>query len=398
VSQAGSLAQSLRRDSLLRQDAGTNPPLLFPANFLPPHAGPHRRPSSDSNQRSRSRGRHLRKGDGSHPKRIPTEARDPQGPGARAGDGPQKREWPHVPVMLGEALQALLPERGGLFVDATVGLGGHAEAILAASERTRILGIDRDADSLALAAERLRPFGDRVELIHSDYRSLPEILAARGAPPVAGILADLGFSSFQLGTAERGFSFQLEGPLDMRMDRATGITAAYLVEQTEEEELARIFFEYGEERRSRRIARAIARERREKPILTTTHLAQVVARAAGGGWHRIHPATRVFQALRIAVNGELQGLPEFIDGSAQALTAGGRLAVITFHSLEDRLMKKRLRWLAFRCSCSKSLPQCACGQPNLLVLLTRKPVRPSEEEVQANPRSRSARLRAAERI
>jgi 16S rRNA (cytosine1402-N4)-methyltransferase len=299
--------------------------------------------------------------------------------------------------MLEETLAALLPARGGLFVDATVGLGGHAEAILAASGDSRLIAIDRDADALARASERLRPYGDRVELIHSDFRELPGILASRGRPPLAGIFADLGVSSFQIGTPERGFSFQLEGPLDMRMDRSQPLTAAALVEDEGEEELARIFFEYGDERRSRRIARAIVREREQRSIRTTTHLAQVVARASGGGYHRIHPATRVFQALRIAVNGELEGLSGFVDESAQALQARGRLVVLTFHSLEDRLMKQRMRWLAFRCSCSKSLPQCACGQPNLLVLLNRRPLRPSTEEVRANPRSRSAKLRAAER-
>jgi len=301
--------------------------------------------------------------------------------------------------MLRETLHALLPERGGLFVDATVGLGGHAGAILAASRDCRLIGIDRDADALALASERLKPYGDRVELVHSDFRLLPDILSKRGDPPVSGILADLGISSLQIGEASRGFSFRLEGPLDMRMDRSLERTAADIVEEEAEEDLANIIYEYGEERRSRRIARAIVRERESRPIRTTTHLAEVVARASGvRGHQRIHPATRVFQALRIAVNDELRGLPEFVDAAAQALTVGGRLAVLTFHSLEDRLMKQRLRWLAFRCSCPKSLPQCACGQPNLLTLLTRKPVRPSTEEVESNPRSRSARLRAAERI
>jgi len=283
-------------------------------------------------------------------------------------------------------------------VDATVGLGGHAEAILAAAAGVRLLGLDRDGEALALAAKRLERFTERVDLVHADFRTLPQILASRGNPPLAGVLADLGISSYQLSIPDRGFSFRKEGPLDMRMDRSGGRTAASILESEEEQEIARIFFEYGEERRSRRIARAIVRERRVHPLRTTTHLADVVARAAGRSSRRIHPATRVFQALRIAVNGELEGLDEFIECSAQALSVGGRLAVLTFHSLEDRLMKQRLRWLTFRCSCPKSLPQCACGQPNLLVLQTRKPVRPSAEEVATNPRSRSARLRAAERI
>jgi 16S rRNA (cytosine1402-N4)-methyltransferase len=285
-----------------------------------------------------------------------------------------------------------------LFVDATVGLGGHAEAILSASPDVKLLGIDRDADSLALAARNLKPFEGRVELIHSDFRSLPALLEERGSPPLQGLLADLGVSSYQLGEGSRGFSFQIDGPLDMRMDRSRGVTAAALIEDAREEELARIFFEYGDERRSRRIAAAIVRARRRSPIRTTRELSEIVAKAAGRTSRRIHPATRVFQALRIAVNGELEGLGDFLIGASQALTVGGRLAVLTFHSLEDQITKKQMRWLMFRCSCSKSLPQCACGQPNLLRLLTRKALRPSAEEVEANPRSRSARLRAAERI
>lgn len=304
----------------------------------------------------------------------------------------------HVPVLLSETLEALDPSRGGTFVDATVGLGGHAEAILSASPDVRLIGVDHDAEALELARARLEPFGDRVELIHSDFRALPGLLAARGNPPIAGWLADLGISSYQLSRPERGFSFMAEGPLDMRMDRTSRLTAAEIVENEPETELARIFFEYADERRSRRIARAIAREREREPIRTTTRLAEIVARTVGRGSGRIHPATRVFQALRIAVNHELEGLEEFIVFAAQALQAGGRLAVLTFHSLEDQITKKQMRWLAFRCSCSKSLPQCACGQPNLLRLLTRKPVRPSAEEVRLNPRSRSAKLRAAERI
>lgn len=283
-------------------------------------------------------------------------------------------------------------------MDVTVGLGGHAEAILSASPDVKLLGIDRDADSISLAARTLEPFGDRVELIHADFRTLPVILEERGSPPVNGVLADLGVSSYQLGEGSRGFSFQIDGPLDMRMDQTRGVTAAALIEDVREEELARILFEFGGEKRSRRIAAAIVRARRRSPIRTTRELSEIVAKAAGRTSRRIHPATRVFQALRIAVNGELEGLGDFIISASQALTVGGRLAVLTFHSLEDQITKRQMRWLAFRCSCSKSLPQCACGQPNLLRLLTRKALRPSAEEVEANPRSRSARLRAAERI
>ena len=390
MSQAGFLAQSLRRNSLHRPNAGQDLPLLYPPLNHPSFAGPSRRPSSHIDQRPRSRGRLLRKEAGPNPERIPTEAGDLH--------GPERREPFHAPVLLREVLDALTPQRGGLFVDATVGLGGHAEAILAASPGVHLIAADRDADSLAIAMDRLGKFGDRVEFVHSDFRALPEILAERGNPRPAGILADLGISSYQLSVADRGLSFQIDGPLDMRMDRSRGVTAASLIEDASEQDLARIFFEYADERRSRRIARAIVRERRVNPIRTTLHLAEVVARAAGRTSRRIHPATRVFQALRIAVNGELEGLDGFLTCAAEALQVGGRLAVLTFHSLEDSITKKQMRMLAFRCSCSKSLPHCACGQPNLLRLMTRKALRPSAEEVEANPRSRSARLRAAERI
>jgi 16S rRNA (cytosine1402-N4)-methyltransferase len=322
--------------------------------------------------------------------KIPTEAGEPH---------PKNRREPvHRPVLLRETLDLLRPEQGGLFIDCTVGLGGHAEAILSASDETRLIGLDRDAESLRIAAERLSPFGERVELLHAEFRSLPEILAERGSPEVRGILADLGISSHQLSQPERGFSFQLEGPLDMRMDRSVGRDAARVISESLEKELARIIFEYGEERRSRRIAAAIVRARRRERVRTTTELAAIVARAVGRSSGRIHPATRTFQAIRIHVNGELDHLEEYVEDSARALSIGGRLVVLTFHSLEDRIMKRRMRWLSSRCSCSKSLPQCACGRPNLAKLLTRKPIRPSAEEVRENPRSRSAKLRAAERI
>lgn len=301
--------------------------------------------------------------------------------------------------MLSESTDALNAGRGGLFVDATVGLGGHARAILEASTEVRLIGLDRDAASLAVAAERLAEFGDRVELIHADYRELPEILARRGRPEMAGILADLGVSSYQLTSPERGFSLQQDGPLDMRMDTSRGRTAAAIIEDAPAEELARILYEYGEERRSRRIARAIVEARRREPIRSTLELAKIVARATGGSPRgRIHPATRTFQALRIAVNDELSRLDEFVAHAAEALRAGGRLAVITFHSLEDRIMKRQLRALASRCVCPKGAGRCECGQPNLLRLLTKRPLRPSESEVRANPRSRSAKLRSAERL
>jgi 16S rRNA (cytosine1402-N4)-methyltransferase len=279
-----------------------------------------------------------------------------------------------------------------------VGLGGHAEALLTSSPRLHLLGLDRDSEALALAGKRLSRFGRRVELVHEDYRNLPGLLAERGRPAVNGILADLGVSSYQLLTPERGFSLRNEGPLDMRMDRTRGATAAELLGRTPQEELARIFYEYGGERLSRRIAREVVNARRRARITTTTELAAIVARCVRGPRRRIHPATRVFQALRIAVNEEIEGLKAFLESSVDALAVGGRLAVLTFHSLEDRAVKQSMRSFAKRCSCSKSLPLCECGSPNLLKILTRSVVKPTREEILSNPRSRSAKLRAAERI
>jgi len=310
----------------------------------------------------------------------------------------------HIPVMPREVEECLSPALGGLYVDATVGMGGHAEIILAAGPDNRLLGIDRDAEALEMARRRLAAFGDRVTLAHADYRELPDILdrhqdrlGSGRSGTLAGLVADLGISSYQLGAPGRGFSFQRDEPLDMRMDRSRGLTAADLVSSEREEELADIFFKFGEERRSRRVARAIVEKRRREPIRTTGELARLVARAVPRSG-RIHPATRVFQALRIAVNDELAGIDTFVNDSVEALQARGRLVILAFHSLEDRLVKTTLHHLANLCSCPRSVPRCACGSPDRVRLLSRKPLRPSEEEAAANPRSRSARLRAAERL
>jgi 16S rRNA (cytosine1402-N4)-methyltransferase len=289
----------------------------------------------------------------------------------------------HAPVLLAETLALLEPLRGGVFVDCTVGLGGHARALLDAGA-TRLIGMDRDTDALQLAGEALRPWGERVELVHSDYRKLDSVLQARGLDAADGILADLGVSSMQLDAEGRGFSFRRDEPLDMRMDRTAGPTAAALLETVEEEELANVIFEYGEERHSRRVARAIVGARRQRPIATTGELAQVVRRAVPHrGYQRIDPATRTFQALRIWVNQELEGLETFLATATARLRRGGRLAVITFHSLEDRIVKHGFRALA-------------AGGGELRVL-TRKPIVPGDEEVARNPRARSAKLRGIER-
>jgi 16S rRNA (cytosine1402-N4)-methyltransferase len=317
---------------------------------------------------------------------------------AEPGGGPGS---PHRPVLLFESVGLLAPERGGLFVDATLGLGGHSEALLNASPAVRVVGIDRDREALRLASERLAPFGERFRPVHANHSDIRRVLEEAGEPGANGILADLGVSSLQFDTPERGFSFRFDAPLDMRMD-ASGAeeTAAELLRRLPEEEIARIIFEYGEERRSRRIARWIV-ERREQgsPIETTGELAELVARAVGHKrGERIHPATRTFQALRIAVNRELEGLGEFVETAVDLLQAGGRLAIISFHSLEDRIVKRALRRLAGRCECDPRLPVCICGARRAVELLTRRPVVPTEEEAEANPRARSARLRACAKL
>jgi 16S rRNA (cytosine1402-N4)-methyltransferase len=286
----------------------------------------------------------------------------------------------HASVLLRETLELLAVRTGGLWVDGTVGLGGHAEAVLRATAPDgRLLGTDRDGETLERARARLAPFGERARLVQSDFRDVPRHLAGE---PADGILLDLGVSSAQLDDPERGFSFQADGPLDMRMDRTARTTAADLVNGLGERDLADVIYEYGEEPASRRIARAIVRERDREPIETTTRLAEVVRRAAKHSRRPgLHPATRTFQALRIRTNRELDALPEALAALAACLRPGGRLAVIAFHSLEDRPVKQTFRALDGQ------------GYRELV----RKPVRPGDEETSRNPRARSARLRAIAR-
>jgi len=291
----------------------------------------------------------------------------------------------HVPVMTAEALRFLRPERGGLFVDCTVGLGGHTRALLDAGA-TRVIGFDRDEDALAEARVTLAPWHERVDLVHADYRSLDTMLDARHIDHLDGALADLGVSSLQFDSPGRGFSFQRDEPLDMRMDRSVGDTAADLLARADERELADVIFQYGEERFSRRIARAIVAARAESPVDTTGRLASIVRRAIPRrGPIRIDPATRTFQALRIWVNRELDALDRFLESAVRRLRAGARLVVITFHSLEDRIVKHTFR----------ALHQ---ADARLLEVLTKKPIVPSDEEIERNPRARSAKLRAVERM
>ncbi len=290
----------------------------------------------------------------------------------------------HTPVLTTEVVQQLQPQRGGIFVDCTVGLGGHARALLEAGA-SRIVGLDRDPDALEHARERLAPWIDRVQLLHADYRALDSVLDRLGIPFVDGALADLGLSSLQLDTPGRGFSFQRDDPLDMRMDPTSGDNAADLIARSTERDIADAIFQYGEERHSRRIARAIVRERQREPIVTTARLAAIVRRAVPiRGRQRIDPATRTFQALRIWVNQELEGLDRFLEAVTRRLKSQARFVVIAFHSLEDRIVKHTFRLL---------------GQGELgLRILTRKPIVPTEEEVGRNPRARSAKLRVVERM
>jgi 16S rRNA (cytosine1402-N4)-methyltransferase len=302
----------------------------------------------------------------------------------------------HTPVLYQAVLSALQPSAGGRYIEGTVGSGGHAEGILAASAPDgQLLGLDLDPAALERAARRLATFGRRVELRQASYVRMTEIAGTIGWRSVQGVLLDLGLSSDQLDDSQRGFSFRQEGPLDMRFDPGAGPSAADLVNGLEVEALARVLADYGEERHARRVARAIASAR---PIRTTTELADLVARAAGGRRGRIHPATRTFQALRIAVNEELSALEAGLPQAVALLDPGGRLAVISFHSLEDRSVKRFIRQEIRDCICPPEQMECTCAHRATLRELTRKPIRPDMGEVAANPRSRSARLRIAERI
>ena len=289
----------------------------------------------------------------------------------------------HHPVLVAEAVGFLDAARGGLFVDCTVGLGGHTLGLLERGA-DRVIGLDRDPDALRLAAETLAAFAPRVELVHADFRDLDRVLDERGIGGVAGALADLGVSSLQLDSEGRGFSFRRDEPLDMRMDRTAGPTAAELLLSVDEKELADVIFQFGEERFSRRIARAIVTARLTAPVETTGQLAGIVRRAVPGRGHqRIDPATRTFQALRIWVNRELDGIDRFLESASRRLLAGARLAVISFHSLEDRIVKHVFRALDR-------------GEATLKIL-TKRPIVPGDEELARNPRARSAKLRVIER-
>jgi 16S rRNA (cytosine1402-N4)-methyltransferase len=302
----------------------------------------------------------------------------------------------HRPVLYHEIIHALRPHRDGLYVDCTVGAGGHAFGILQASEpKGRLLGFDVDPGALKVASERLSSFGSRVALALASYTTLREQLNILGWNSVDGILLDLGVSSMQFDSAERGFSFRSDAPLDMRFDPNNPVSAAKLVNQLSEKELADLLYRYGEERRSRQVARAIVQSR---PLSSTLQLAEVVARVTRGGRKGLHPATRTFQALRIAVNQELDAIEEVLPQAVNALLPEGRLAVISFHSLEDRIVKKFFRRESRDCICPTNQPICTCGHESVLREINRRPIKPSQAEMTDNPRSRSARLRVVEKL
>jgi 16S rRNA (cytosine1402-N4)-methyltransferase len=304
---------------------------------------------------------------------------------------------PHIPVLLDEVLQGLDPHPGHRFIDATIGAGGHTEAILkATAPNGRVLALDADPAALNIARQRLAPYSHRIHFANANFDQVARIAHSHNFIPVQGILLDLGLSSVQLSAAERGFSFQSEGPLDMRYDPSSPTTAADLVNNLPQDELADMLYRFGEEHRSRSIARAIVAAR---PLNTTRELANVVARAVGGRRQaRIHPATRTFQALRIAVNDELGVLRSALSQTTTLLAPKGRLAVISFHSLEDRIVKSFFAQESRECICPPEQPMCTCNHRATLLIITRKPITARSHEVSVNPRARSAKLRVAERL
>ncbi len=310
-------------------------------------------------------------------------------------------QFSHIPVLLDETLELLAPARGGIFVDGTLGGGGHAEAVLTRLPETgRLIGIDRDWEAVHAAGDRLSAFGDRFTALHGNFFDMRALLNSIGVTEVSGILLDLGVSSHQLDTQERGFSYKSEAPLDMRMDQQASLSARDVVNTYSEEALARVIWTYGEERFSRRIAERICRAREQSPIESTLQLAQIVRDAIPGKYRNEpqHPARRTFQALRIEVNSELSGLDQAVEQACDLLQKGGRLCIITFHSLEDRIVKQAFRRFENPCTCPPSAPICICGKEPKAKILTKKPLTASDEEEARNSRSTSAKLRCIEKI
>lgn len=309
-------------------------------------------------------------------------------------------DFKHISVLFEESIRALNVKDDGIYADGTLGGGGHSEGILKSGECCKLIGIDQDSDAICAASERLKPFGDRIITVKSNFSEIKEILRELNIDGLDGAVLDLGVSSYQLDNAQRGFSYMQDAPLDMRMDRLRDFSAYELVNSYSEDELSRVFFEYGEEKWSRRIAKFICERREQKTIKTTGELVDIIkaaipqkARLDGG-----HPAKRVFQAIRIEVNGELKILEQAVRDFVYVLNTGGRLAIITFHSLEDRIVKKTFNELATGCTCPKDFPVCVCGGKPSIKVISRKPILPSRCEEEENPRSKSAKLRVAEKL
>ena len=309
-------------------------------------------------------------------------------------------QFHHVPIMLPEVMELLKPERGGLFVDGTLGGGGHSEGILSRLSDGRLYGIDRDGNAIAAASARLAPFGDKFKAIRGNFFDMKELLMAEGVSGVDGILLDLGVSSHQLDTPDRGFSYHEDAPLDMRMDDRAALSAYDVVNGYGVEELAGIIKDYGEERFAFRVANAIAREREKQPINSTVQLAEIIKSAIPAANRREgpHPARRTFQAIRIEVNGELAELGRAIENAHDLLNPGGVLAVITFHSLEDRIVKQAFKKFENPCTCDPRAPMCTCGKVPTAKILTKKPLAPGDDELEINPRSRSSKLRGIQKL
>lgn len=312
----------------------------------------------------------------------------------------EKKNYGHQPVLLEECLAALDIKPGGIYLDGTLGRGGHSLAILRRMDTGRLIGIDRDRTAIEEAGERLAAFGERVRLVHGNFRDLGDILRDLGAGGLDGMLFDLGVSSPQLDEPRRGFSYMHDAPLDMRMDAAAALDAKQVVNQWSYEELRRVLYEYGEERYAPQIARAIVRRREERCVETTGELVEIIRSAmpAQALREKQHPAKRSFQAIRIAVNDELTAAQRVIDQAVPRLAKGGRLCVITFHSLEDRIVKNGFGTFAKGCTCPPDFPVCVCGKTPRVKLVGRRPITAGEEELKENPRARSAKLRLAERL
>lgn len=309
-------------------------------------------------------------------------------------------QFAHVPVMAGEVTEGLNIKENGIYLDCTLGGGGHSELILKKLTTGRLIAIDKDEEALAFAKSRLSEYGDKVTFIHSDFKRADEVLDDLNIDRIDGVLMDLGVSSYQLDAAERGFSYRFDAPLDMRMDKTQFLTAFNVVNEYNELDIADILFRYGEERYARKIAANIIRYRQQQSIRTTGQLAEIVEKSyppkerfKGG-----NPCKRTFQAIRIEVNGELRELDEIIGKLAERLNKGGRICVITFHSLEDRIVKREFQYLEAKCICPPKQPVCTCNKVQTVKIITKKPLTASEEELAVNPRAQSAKLRVAERV